>query len=131
MESGNGSGPLETVKSFWKALERSGLEGVLHWVDEDVEWIAREGQTIHGRMELAAYLTGLRGQEISYEPRAYGFEQHGPWVIVAGGVRTRGPNGLSDVQRHWIYQVRDGLIVHIESFSSREEALRRIEFQAA
>jgi hypothetical protein len=131
MDSPNGSGPLETVKSFWKALERRGFEGVLRWVDDDVEWIAREGRTLHGREELAAYLVELRDQEISLEPRPYSFEPRGSWVIVAGGLRTRGPNGLADVQRHWLYRVDNGLIVHMESFSSREEALRRIDLQAA
>jgi limonene-1,2-epoxide hydrolase len=131
MESRSSPGPLETVKSFWKALERGGFEAILGWVHDDVEWIAREGLTVRGREELTAHLAELREQEISYEPRSYGFEQHGPWVLVAGGLRTRGPSGLSDVQRHWVYRVQSGLIVHMESFSSREEALRRIALQAA
>jgi ketosteroid isomerase-like protein len=131
MESQSGSGPLEIVKSFWKALERRGFEAILARVDEDVVWITRDGVTVNGREELGAHLAELRGQEISFEPRAYGFEERGPWVIVAGGLRTRGPGGLQDAQRHWLYRVRGGLIVHMESFSSRDEALRAIELQAA
>jgi ketosteroid isomerase-like protein len=119
--------PLETVKALWAAWDARGPEGVLDFVHPDTEWIPQDGQVVRGREEMEAYLADLRERRIQLEPRPYSFEPVGDCVIVAGGLRTRTPNGLSDVQRHWLYRVEHGRLVHIETLSSRDEALKRAE----
>ena len=119
--------PLEAVKALWAAWERNGAEGVLDHLSPDAEWVPLDGQVYRGREEIAAFVQELRENGVQIEPRPYSFEPHGPCVIVAGGLRTRSRRGLSDVQRHWVYRVEDGQVTHVESLSSREEALRVVE----
>jgi hypothetical protein len=119
--------PLEAVKALWAAWEKNGAEGVLRHMSPDAEWVAYEGRIYHGREEIEEFVEELRENDVQIEPRPYSFEPHGPCVIVAGGLRTRSRRGLSDVQRHWLYRVENGLVTHAESLSSREEALRAAE----
>jgi uncharacterized protein (TIGR02246 family) len=120
--------PLDVVKALWAAWEKEGPEGVLKQMSPDVEWVAHEGQVYRGHEEIEAFVEGLRNNGVQIEPRPYSFEPHGDdCVIVAGGLRTRSRRGLSDVQRHWLYRVEDGRVTHVESLSSREDALGAAE----
>ena len=119
--------PLEAVKSAWTAWEKQGAEGVLAHLAPDAEWVDHDGRVYHGREEIEDYVRELREKDVHVEPRPYTFEEYGECVIVAGGLRTRSRRGLSDVQRHWLYRVRDGQITRVESLSSREEALQAVD----
>jgi ketosteroid isomerase-like protein len=120
--------PLEAVKALWASWEKHGAEGVLRHMSDDAEWVAYEGRIYRGREEIEAFVQELNNNGVQIEPRPYSFEPHGDdCVIVAGGLRTRSRRGLSDVQRHWLYRVENGEITHVESLSSREDAIRAAE----
>ena len=125
------SSALRTVKALWRAFERHGYAGALDFMGPDTEWAAREGRVFRGRSEMEEFVEEIRRREISIEPRCYGFEEFGRYVLVSGGLRTRTPRGLSDVLRHWLYEVRDGRITHVDDVSSRAEALSLMRGAAA
>ena len=118
--------PLETVKAAWEDFERRGYDGMLDAFADDAEWVQREGVVLRGKSEIAAWTDELVRSGVKLEPRSYTFEQHGPHVVVAGGLRTVSNGGMADAHRAWVYTVENGKLRRVVSCCSRDEALRKI-----
>jgi|tagenome__1003787_1003787.scaffolds.fasta_scaffold20576850_2 ketosteroid isomerase-like protein len=121
--------PVLQVREMWDAWFRGGVDAMLAWVDEDVEWTphAGRGRVLHGSEELRAYWTevSLRGER--HEPTLYGIERHGDCVVATGALRVVGNGRLTETQLAWVLSFEDGRLRTATAYSTRAEALRATE----
>jgi ketosteroid isomerase-like protein len=76
-----------------------------------------------GRDAVAKWLTEFMSGDGELEARPLDFEAQGSCVVVRGYLRHRSGRTLSENQVYWLYEIRDGLIVRMESHPSRKSAL--------
>jgi ketosteroid isomerase-like protein len=78
---------------------------------------------LHGRGEVALWWNGLAADGADLEARPLDFEERGDCVLVRGYLRHREGRTLAESQVFWLCQFRDGMIVRMESYTSRSAAL--------
>lgn len=79
---------------------------------------------LHGREEVEAWWREVASADGELEARPLDFEARGDCVIVRGYLRHRSGRTLAESQVYWLYEIRDGQIVRMESHQTRRAALR-------
>lgn len=78
---------------------------------------------LRGRDAVAEWWRQISSHEGELEARPLEFETHGDCVIVRGYLRHHKGRTLTESQVYWLYQIRDGQIVRMESHPTRRAAL--------
>jgi ketosteroid isomerase-like protein len=117
----------------WAGLSEVGVVGALHLTSEDIEVVpfgARmQGQVYRGHDGLLDWWQNeILPNWRSYEVVAEDFQEVGDQLLVVGrfraSARTSGVN--LDMPATWIVEVHDGKLTHWETFTDRQEALRKV-----
>jgi ketosteroid isomerase-like protein len=123
------SDPVVQVREMWDSWSRGGVDAMLAYVDEDVEWTphAARGRVLHGSSELRDYWTevSLRGER--HEPTLYGIERHGDCIVATGSLRVVGNGRLTETQLAWVLVFDDGRLRTATAYATRAEALLAAE----
>ena len=110
------------ARALWDAYARGDEDAVRAQLDDEVEWRPVGGEVLHGPAEVAAY---LRGHAHSMSAVAHVFESDGDRVIVHGSLRRFRDGGFVDMQPTWVFRFRDGRVIGVESYESRDDARSR------
>ena len=78
---------------------------------------------LSGREAVAEWWRQLASADGELEVRPLEFESRGDCVLVRGYLRRRDGRTLAESQVYWLYEVRDGQIVRMESHPTRRSAL--------
>jgi ketosteroid isomerase-like protein len=128
---------LELVRSIFAAWEREDMEAVFALYDPAIEWDnstlpAPNAGVYHGRegvrLFLREWLEAFETQQIHAED----FIDAGDAVVVRTRVTGRGKASGAEVEMpRWnVYRIRDGLVIRIEIFETKAEALEAAGFSA-
>ena len=121
-------GRVTLVESIWEAFNEGGVDAMLRYVDDDVDWLpyAAGGRVLHGSEELRAFYAeaAVRGER--HEPTLYEIEVRGDAVVLTGALRVVGHGQLTESQLAWVYTFSGERLVSAAGFASRAEALRSI-----
>lgn len=79
--------------------------------------------TIEGKDAAIAWWASIAGDPADIEARPLDFEVRGDCVIVRGYLRRREERTLAESQVFWLYEIRDDLVVRMESHPTRERAI--------
>jgi ketosteroid isomerase-like protein len=119
------------IASFYAALARRDVDGVLVLCDEKVELYQAPGveqmtRTPSGHERVAGWLRGWLDSWETYEPSVEDLREAGDDVVSLVTVRARGRGSSFDIDEEVadVFRVRDGKIVRLRLHVSREEALR-------
>jgi ketosteroid isomerase-like protein len=120
---------LAAIQKVWELFEASGelaaTEALMSISHENVElrsYIARavarpgerEGEAIHGREEILAFLRTTTDDGVSIKASARSFDLEGDSVRVSGSARVvRRDGSFAEAKLRWTYRFRDGLIDEI------------------
>ncbi len=119
--------PAETVRRALLAINRGDEDAFIESLHPDVEWRSH----LDGLVPAAVWRgrDGVRkGRQAADAGRDIRMVLHGivtdaDRVLVAGVVTSTLPHrGQVSTPIHWLWTVRDGLAVHVESFRSRTAA---------
>lgn len=81
---------------------------------------------LRGADAVADWWISVAGLEDAVEVRPLEYDSHGDCVVVRGYLRHRNGRTLSESEVYWLYEVRDGLIVRMESYPTRRAALNAL-----
>jgi ketosteroid isomerase-like protein len=124
---------VEVVRAAWALAARQGPEGMLDFLDSDVEWEVRSDLPDSGRYRGHEGFLKLVGrfdeafEEQGYEP--VDFIDAGERVVVPLRWWGRGrTSGATVTERHetWVFTVSGRLVTAVEEFSTRAEALEAV-----
>ncbi|HEX6714906.1 MAG TPA: nuclear transport factor 2 family protein [Thermoleophilaceae bacterium] len=76
-----------------------------------------------GREAVAEWWSRVASAGGEVEARPLDFEARGDCVVVRGYLRHRSGRTLAESQVYWLYEIRDGQIVRMESHPTRPAAL--------
>ena len=118
--------PVLQVREMWDAWFRGGVDAMLAYVDEDVEWTphAARGRVLHGSEELRAYWSEVALKGERHEPTLYSIERHGDSIVATGALRVVGNGRLTETQLAWVLTFADGRLRTATAYSTRADALR-------
>jgi ketosteroid isomerase-like protein len=121
---------VELVYSGLDALNRGGVDDVLHMCDPEIEWIAAPGflpdaEDYHGRAGVRAWFekVGETFEKVQWE--AEEVVESGERLMV--GLKLQATGRASGIEGEFrifqVWTIRDGKLVRLESYLSRNEAL--------
>jgi ketosteroid isomerase-like protein len=112
---------VEIVREFLSA----DVEAALRYVDPGIVWNPIEELPTQGREAVRASVALWRAEWDDYRVMPEGFVDIGDSVIVTVRLRGRGRGSGIEVDAlfHDVYTLRDGLIVRMDQFTERAEAL--------
>jgi ketosteroid isomerase-like protein len=123
------SDTASVARRLFAAFEHGGTAALLDLLHPDVEMhpAILGAPSLHGRSEVREWLTKLQraGGELEARPLAVEVVR-GDFAIVRGYLRHRDGRTLAENQTHWLYEVRDGLVLRIESYPSHAAAVAAI-----
>ena len=115
---------LALLRQLFDRFANGEFEALLPLLGADVEAHPRAvgSSVVRGRDAVTAWWRELtHGTELEARPLA--FEAHGDVVLVRGYLRQQEGRAFSESQVWWLYELRDGRIVRMESHRSRTAAL--------
>lgn len=115
---------------MWVAYREGDVEGALPLLHPDCDFVTRDGHVLRGHDEIRRFFHRFdeRGERFSAQP--YSFERHpGGWIVV-GNRRIQTADGMSDERLYFTHVIRDGLIVRLAAYTTREAALAAIDSAA-
>ena len=114
------------VRQVFELFSRGDWDTVVSMLAPDVQAKPSIFQAPHlvGRDAVARWWTQMPALEADVEARPLDFEAVGDCVLVRGYLRHRDGRTLSESQMYWLYEMRGGLIVRMESHPTRATALR-------
>lgn len=123
---------VEVVKGLYRAFNRRDMAGLLALLDPDVEWVpvlaVLEGRVYRGHDDVRRWVADLDSDweffEVSYEE----MRDLDDRVLVFGHWRARGrtSGGESEQPGTWLYELKDGKVVRLQTFTNRDEALEAV-----
>ena len=124
---------LATARLLFQKFGRDGMNGVADLLDPDCVGSPSFDSPgpLHGREEILAWVDARRARGVKLEARPLGYEVMGTFAIVHGSLRQRCNGALSEKQVYWRFGIRDGSIVSMESFATRDAALADLQSAAA
>ncbi len=120
---------VEVVRRSFDAYARDGLDGLLRYLDPEIEWTTTgafvEAATYRGHEGVRQYLGSMLGEfeEVRSEPEELidAGEQVVGTVRISG--RGRRSGAAVDLTMTQVCLLRDGRIVRIRNYMNRSEAL--------
>ena len=122
------------VRAAWSRFGNRDLDGFLELLDADVEAVpfgaAMEGRSYRGHSGIRAWFEEIYSSWEHFVTQPEEFETVGDQLLVYGRWRAKGrDSGVElDVAATWVVRVRNGKIVHWQTFTERSEALRSLAF---
>ena len=121
---------MELARRAFAAFAARDLAGVLEVLDEDVEFLpvtanlTTGGRPYRGHDGMTRYLDDVA--RVWDELRVYPeeFRDLGETLVALGRMHGRGGGMILDRPTGWVWRFRDGKVVSIRVYASREEALR-------
>jgi ketosteroid isomerase-like protein len=120
---------VEIVRRFHDALNAREARRMYELLDPEVVWVTNvagpDKSVFHG-------FAGFRQLQRLFEDTledvrldAVEFIDAGDQVVTSGHMRARGVSSGAEIEtpRSWLWTVRDGRIVHHQTFAERSEAL--------
>jgi ketosteroid isomerase-like protein len=124
---------VEIVRRVFDAFNRRNIDAFLGALDPDVEWIpimaALEGRVYRGHEGTRRWIEDLTADWEFFEPRFEEFRDLGDRVVVFGHWRARGRASGVELENQpgtWLYEVKDGKVVLMRTFTDRAEALEAV-----
>jgi ketosteroid isomerase-like protein len=124
---------VEIVRRVFDAFNRRNIDAFLGALDPDVEWIpimaALEGRVYRGHEGTRRWIEDLTADWEFFEPRFEEFRDLGDRVVVFGHWRARGRASAVELENQpgtWLYEVKDGKVVLMRTFTDRAEALEAV-----
>ena len=121
---------VELVHSGLGAVNRGGVEAILQMCDPEIEWIAIPGflpdaEDYHGRAGVRAGFEKVGETFGKVEWEAEEVVESGEQLLV--GLKLQATGRSSKIEGEFrifqVWTIRDGKLVRLESYLSREEAL--------
>jgi ketosteroid isomerase-like protein len=120
---------VEVVRRLWEAWERRDTETVLGLYDPAIVWESDAfGGSYRGHAGVRQYFRDWLETFEGYDAKAETFIDAGDKVVVGSRVRGRGKaSGVEVGMPGWqVYEVRDGLVIHVNVFETEAEALEAV-----
>ena len=125
---------VEVVRRTIEAYNRTYAEGtpdLYDLLDPEVEWVPMsallEGTRYHGHDGVRQWMEEMKRDWTSFEVRPERFLDLGDDRVLTLGVwraQGRGGDVLLDFQQaSWLFQVKGGRLVRLQTFTDRSEAL--------
>jgi uncharacterized protein len=122
---------VEIVRRVWESAERGDTEGAFALYDPAIVWESHysgpieRGGLYEGHDGVRRFFREWLEAFATYEARAETFIEAGDRVVVGYRVSGRGKgSGIEiDMTRWNVYEIRNGLIIRVEVFKSKAEAL--------
>ena len=121
---------VELVHSGLGVVNRGGVEAILQMCDPEIEWIAIPGflpdaEDYHGRAGVRAWFEKVGETFGKVEWEAEEVVESGEQLLV--GLKLQATGRSSKIEGEFrifqVWTIRDGKLVRLESYLSREEAL--------
>jgi ketosteroid isomerase-like protein len=122
---------VETVRNSYEAFAGGDFPAVLENMANGIEWVDQEslpwGGSYRGHEEFGRHMQefGSHFEEIRIEPREY--LDAGDRVVVTGSFSGRAAGGEFDVGTAWVWELRDGKAVRVESFTDTATVIASLE----
>jgi ketosteroid isomerase-like protein len=124
---------LEVPRRLIDAYDRGDVPAFLELLDPDVEWIpimaVLEGRVYRGPEGVRQWLGDLAGDWEYFQPVYEEYRDLGDRVLVLGRWRARGRASGVELENQpaaWLYEIKDGKVVRMRTFTDRAEALEDV-----
>jgi ketosteroid isomerase-like protein len=121
---------VEIALALHAASNRRDVSAFLELLDPKVEWIpitaALEGRVYRGPEAVRQWWEELEADWEFFEVHPEDYRDLGNRVLLLGHWRARGRASgieLENQAASWLYEIRDGKIVRMQTFTDRTEAL--------
>jgi ketosteroid isomerase-like protein len=118
---------VEIVKNAYRGLHERGVDGLLEFIHEDVEYLpVEESGAVHGHDALRRYFVRWMEPWEEFHIRPTEFRESGEDVFAAFAMNGRGRGSGVEVANEGfqVWHFRDGRGAHIEEYVDRAEALK-------
>jgi ketosteroid isomerase-like protein len=121
---------VEIVRRVFDTFNRRDIPAFLAALDPDVKWMpimaALEGRVYHGHEGARRWIEDLSADWEFFRPCFEEFRDLGDRVLVFGRWRARArASGVElDEPGSWLYEIKDGKVVSMRTFTDRADALQ-------
>jgi ketosteroid isomerase-like protein len=125
-------GLAQQVETMLKAFGADGVEGLLAYCEDDVDWVPHGAgeRVLHGSNELRAFFAEQAALGERRELTVYAIEPFGDAVLLTGAIRRLRQGRLTESQLAWVWTFRDGRLRSAVSYPTRAAALRAVTVAA-
>ena len=125
---------VEVVRRVWEAAERRDNQAVFALYDTAIVWESHDAGPIeggghyHGHEGVRQFFHDWLESFETYRAQAETFIEAGNKVVVGYRVSGRGKgSGVEIEMARWnVYGIRNGLVIRVELFKTKEEALEAV-----
>ena len=123
---------VELVQGLYRAFNRRDMTSLLALLDPEVEWVpvlaVLEGRVYRGHDDVRRWVEELASDWESFEVSYDEIRDLGDRVLVFGHWRARGraSGGESEQPGTWLYEIKGGKVVRLQTFTNRDEALAAV-----
>ena len=120
---------VEIVRRALEAYEREGLDGLMCYLDPQIEWTTTgaflEAATYHGHEGVRRYLGAMIDEFDDLRNTPEEFIDAGEQVVLTTRASGRGKLSGAPVElmMAWVSLVKDGRIIRIRNYREKAEAL--------
>lgn len=128
---------IAALRGAYAAFNRGDIDAVVAWLDPQIEWTEPAefpgGGAYHGREGVKQYLTPSRAgaAQVISEPEKFIPAGDRIVVFVHARVLPKGGGDWQETRLADVYTVRDGKIVAMRAFASRDDALRWVGVESS
>jgi ketosteroid isomerase-like protein len=120
---------VEIVKSIFRGWDEAGVDGMLPFFHEDIEYLPfEEGGAIHGHDALRRYFERWMEPWEEFHVGATEFRHSGDSVFNGVDMKGRGRgSGVETTMESWqVWRFREGRATRWEEYLNRAEALEAV-----
>ena len=115
-----------------KAYSVDGVDGLLGFCDDDVDWVPHGAgdRVLHGSEELREFFAEQTALGERRELTVYAIEPVDDAVLITGALRRLRQGRLTESQVAWVCRFGDGRLRSVVSYPTRAAALRAVTVAA-
>ncbi|MEA2347325.1 MAG: hypothetical protein QOG62_1112 [Thermoleophilaceae bacterium] len=120
---------VEVVRALFQGFDRTGVEGMIPFVREDVDYVPiEEGGRVHGHEEFRQYFARWLETWDEYAMRPTEVRASGGQVLAGIAMEGRGRgSGVKVTMEFWqVYLFRGGLVARVDEYADRAHALEAV-----
>ena len=123
---------VEVVEGLYRTFNRRDVTGLLDLLDPDVEWVpvlaVLEGRVYRGHDDVRRWVEDLTriGSSSRCLMRRCAISATGSSSLVIGAPAGRTSGGESEQPGTWLYEIKRGKVVRLQTFTNRAEALEAV-----